>query len=176
MTISISVTTKDETLRYGPFVQAFNIALDMLADLDVPLNPSNEIIFHRNDPKAITGHDTAESGHQPDVVLGNEQALRLGHEDGEDLTNEIRPSLPFSWNHVLSCYEFKATSTAMEKPPPAYTYSPCPGTVTMPDIPTDIYEFTTPTSSTPSSSVPSLSEFFWPFSVTCTSWCFFLSL
>ena len=97
MTISISVTTKDETLRYGPFVLAFNIALDMLVDLDAPLNPPNEIMFHRNDPKEITGHhDTAECGRQPNVVLGNEQALRLGHEDGEDPTNEIGPSLPFS--------------------------------------------------------------------------------
>jgi len=154
LTISISVTTKDETLRYGPFVQAFNIALDMLADLDVPLNPANKIMFHHNDPIAVMGHhDLAESGRQPDVVLGKEQVLRLGREDTEDLTNGIRPSLPFSWNHVFSC-EFKATSAIMEKPPPAYTYSPCPGTVTMPGIPTDIYESATPTSSTISSWVP----------------------
>jgi len=184
LTVLISATTNGETSRYALFVQAFNLALDLLAGLDVPLNPPQDdpLMFHRNDPKDIVGyHEMEESRRKPEVVMGNEEALSRGHEEPDTLhLSDIRglapqaPPLPFRWLAVKSSVEFQATVGFMKKPLMEYTYSPHPGPATMPNIPTDIYEPTTPTSpitypSMPPPQAQCLSESFWPFSVTCKS-------
>jgi len=185
LTVLISATTNGETSpRYAPFVQAFNLALDLLAGLNVPLNlpKDDSLIFHRTDPKEIIDyHEMEEFRREPDVVLANE-SLSHGHDDPDTLQrSDIRglapqaPPLPFRWSSIKSSVEFKATVGVMKQPLLEYTYSPHLEPVTMPDIPTDIYyEHTTPTSpiiypSTPPTQTQSISESFWPFSVTCTS-------
>ena len=178
----ISATNNGATsrARYAPFVQAFNLALDLLAGLNVPLNSPKEdpLMFYRKDPKEIIDyHEMEEFRREPDVVLGNES-----HSDGHDDPDTLQrsdtrglapqaPPLPFRWSSIKSSVEFKATVGVMKQPLLEYTYSPHLEPVTMPDIPTDIYyEHTTPTSpiicpSTPPTQTQSISESFWPFSV-----------
>ncbi|GBE85470.1 hypothetical protein SCP_0706570 [Sparassis crispa] len=61
---------------YAPFVNTFNHALEEMKECSLPLlreidkNEDLDIMFHRNDPKALTGiHGGLKTLRRPDVVL-----------------------------------------------------------------------------------------------------------
>ena len=73
-------------------MQGFNLALDLLAGLKVPLNPPKDdpLMFHRNDPKEIIDYyEMEEFRREPDVVLGSLQLPVQLPEVGTEVLSEV---------------------------------------------------------------------------------------
>ncbi|KAF8484070.1 hypothetical protein DFH94DRAFT_338639 [Russula ochroleuca] len=126
----------DEPARYGPFVRAFNHALEALRAIDVPplqrLNKTaeDEILFHRNDPMLIQAkHNGHGSDRKPDVILVSLKAARKASSKDDqgswgDYAFETAAEAPknnFEWKVSFSAVEFKKKSKKL--PPLLKKYS-----------------------------------------------------
>jgi hypothetical protein len=124
-----SVASKKEEDMYKPFVQASNLALDKLSNLNAPGlvrskdDDNNKILFHRNDPRNITQkHQGATSTRKPDVVIVSRTGAKKkqsGQAYKDELASE-KPSKSFEWTDVRSTVEFKHKKTGLSTPPATY--------------------------------------------------------
>ncbi|KIK40988.1 hypothetical protein CY34DRAFT_806585 [Suillus luteus UH-Slu-Lm8-n1] len=125
------VASNKEDQMYKPFVQASNLALDKLSNLNAPGlvrskdDDDDKILFHRNDPKnIIQKHQGATSIRKPDVVIVSRAgAKKVWKQPGQAYKDEVaseKPSHSFKWTDVRSTVEFKHKKTGLSTPPATY--------------------------------------------------------
>lgn len=132
----------NEKEQYGPFIEAFNHALQGLRPLGThylkPHLVKHDIVFCRNDPQELlasySGNPTVL---KPDVVLTTFRGLCLRRdiepEDHAKLSEIVGlahlappPSDKFSWSHTLSTQEFKFETKISYPLPVPYSKSDRP--------------------------------------------------
>ncbi|KAF8460883.1 hypothetical protein DFH94DRAFT_106436 [Russula ochroleuca] len=128
----------DETVRYGPFVYAFNHALQALREIDVPLRPlcNDRLLFHKKDPEHIAEeHNGHRSRHKPspkpNIIIVSLDATRNAFKlsEGDDSaswadfalkTSASSPKKRFEWKDFFSAVELEQIKP--ELPPPSEKY------------------------------------------------------
>ncbi|GBE83532.1 hypothetical protein SCP_0505860 [Sparassis crispa] len=124
---------------YAPFVNTFNHALKEMKECSLPLlreinkKEDLDIMFHRNDPKDLTGiHGGLKTLGCPDVVLvAHGSAFRAAGDSArvpsmpwDDLAFKValeKPYESFRWADCLSCQEFKRHKDPSGTLPHEYT-------------------------------------------------------
>lgn len=127
------VSTAEEQM-YKPFIQASNLALDLLSKLDVPglvcskAHDDDKILFHQNDPKNMAQqHQGERSIWKPDVVIvSRTSANKVRKQSGQAYKDEEaleKPTQQFQWTDVRSTVEFrhKKIRTGLSMPPETNT-------------------------------------------------------
>jgi hypothetical protein len=129
MPLKSLVSTAEEQM-YKPFIQASNLALDLLSKLDVPglvcskAHDDDKILFHQNDPKNMAQqHQSERSIWKPDVVIvSRTSANKVRKQSGQAYMDDEaleKPTQQFQWTDVRSTVEFrhKKIQTSPSMPP-----------------------------------------------------------